>query len=71
MAHVRIRDHGPGIPYENLGKIFEPFFSTKFTGRGLGLPVAMGILKKIGGRIRVECPAEGGTCVEISLPLLP
>jgi signal transduction histidine kinase len=59
---VTVSDSGPGIPRENLGRIFEPFFSTKDKGTGLGLALVQQIVVEHGGRIEVESghAVEGG-----------
>jgi len=69
-AHVRvaIADTGPGIPEDIHDKIFEPFFSTKKDGTGLGLAACRDTLHKIGGDIRL-CPSEQGATFEITIPL--
>jgi two-component system cell cycle sensor histidine kinase/response regulator CckA len=67
---VSIRDQGKGIPPEHLGKIFDPFFSTKPEGTGLGLAVAHSIIKKHNGLISVESKACRGTQVSFYLPAL-
>jgi len=53
-ACLEVRDSGPGIAEQDTEKLFDPFFSTKFTGRGMGLPVVLGIVKAHGGCIVVE-----------------
>ena len=68
---IRIRDNGPGIPKQHLGKVFDPFYTTKGQGEGsgLGLTVAQRLIKKFGGEIRMESPPEGqGTTCVITLP---
>lgn len=69
FAKITLRDKGPGIPREKIDQIFDPFMSTKFTGRGMGLPVCVGIVRKLGGAIQVSCPLEGGTEVTLCLPV--
>jgi len=54
---------------ETLGKIFEPFYSTKFAGRGLGMAAVYGIVKNNGGYISVDSKPGKGTLVEVYLPL--
>ena len=68
--HVRITisDTGPGIPPDVLPRIFEPLFTTKGFGVGLGLPTVRQIVEKHGGTIDVESPIGGGTAVTIWLP---
>ncbi|MDZ7699957.1 MAG: response regulator [Deltaproteobacteria bacterium] len=53
-ACLEVRDSGPGIEQQDMEKLFDPFFSTKFTGRGLGLPVALGIVRAHEGCMTVE-----------------
>ena len=69
---VRISDNGVGIPPENLGRVFEPFFSTKDgTGTGLGLWVTQNIIRKHGGTVQVTSRTNGpgqGTTFELTLP---
>jgi PAS domain S-box-containing protein len=68
-----IADDGPGVPVENRGRIFEPFFSTKEErGSGLGLWVARGIAQKYGGSIRLRSSLRkeaSGTCVIVEIPM--
>ncbi|MFZ7113164.1 MAG: sensor histidine kinase [Desulfatiglandales bacterium] len=65
---VEVEDTGCGISPENLGKIFDPFFSTKPKGSGLGLAVNYGIIEKHGGNIRVSSKLGRGTCFTIAFP---
>jgi len=68
---VDIKDSGCGIPKENLGKLFTPFFTTKKMGKGtgLGLPITYGILKMHRGDIKVQSTAGEGTTFQIKLPM--
>ena len=70
-ARIQIRDTGPGIPAEIREQIFEPFFTTKARGGGLGLPIARRTAELHGGSLTLECPADGGTIVTMTLPLRP
>ncbi len=65
---VAIRDDGPGISWETLERVFDPYFSTKDSGTGLGLPIAKKIVEDLGGTIRVTSNPGGGTTVTIVLP---
>jgi signal transduction histidine kinase len=65
---LAVGDSGPGISPENLGKIFDPFFSTKEKGTGLGLALVQEIVSDHGGRIEVDLPPAGGTIFAILLP---
>lgn len=69
MAEVSFADTGPGVAPENLGKIFQPLFSTKATGIGFGLSIARMIIEKHGGKIIVQSEPEKGTAIIIRLPL--
>ena len=68
-ACLEVRDSGCGIAPEALGKLFDPFYSTKFTGRGLGLAVVQGSLKAHNGCITVESALGKGSAFFIYLPL--
>jgi signal transduction histidine kinase len=65
---VRFRDNGPGIPDQIRGRIFEPFFSTKNEGIGLGLCIAAQIMAQHGGRIELESISEPGTQFVVWIP---
>ncbi len=67
-AVLMIKDSGSGIPPDVLPKIFEPLFSTKSFGTGLGLPIVKQIIEQHGGTIAVESKVDQGTSVRISLP---
>jgi PAS domain S-box-containing protein len=68
--HVRVTigDTGPGIPADVLPRVFEPLFTTRNFGAGLGLPITRQIIEQHGGTIAIESPPEGGTTVTILLP---
>lgn len=65
---VFISDNGCGIPEENRETIFEPFYTTKASGIGLGLPIARKIIEQHKGTIRVKENAAQGTSFEILIP---
>ncbi len=61
-ACLEVSDTGCGLDFPTLERIFDPFFSTKFTGRGLGLPVVLGVVRSLNGAIGVASgPGEGAT----------
>jgi len=68
LIEIRFSDTGCGITEENIARLFEPFFSTKPSGTGLGLSVSHGIVTSHGGTIRVESKLNEGTTVVIALP---
>jgi signal transduction histidine kinase len=68
-VEIGIRDTGPGMEEETKSRIFEPFFSTKEEGIGLGLPIAQRIVEEHRGEIRVESGPGEGTTFYITLPL--
>ncbi|MCM2334524.1 MAG: response regulator [Anaeromyxobacteraceae bacterium] len=71
-VEISIQDSGPGIPPEILPRIFDPFFSTRPHGQGmgLGLSVAYGIIHGLGGDIQVESKPGQGACFRVRLPRL-
>jgi signal transduction histidine kinase/ActR/RegA family two-component response regulator len=69
-ACLEVADSGSGIPDNDIEKLFEPFFSTKFTGRGLGLPVVLGIVRAHQGLITVESQLGSGSVFRVFLPVL-
>ena len=70
-SHVvlKVEDTGPGIPAHTLRKVFEPFYTTKTTGTGLGLFVTQRIVQSHGGSIELESTEGKGTCFTICLPV--
>ena len=67
-VRLLVADHGEGIPEENISKIFDPYFTTKQNGSGLGLATTYSIIKKHGGYIFVESLVGEGTCFNVYLP---
>jgi len=65
---IAITDHGSGISRENLYKIFDPYFTTKKSGNGLGLAATFSIVKKHDGHINVESELDIGTTFYIYIP---
>lgn len=67
-VQIQVLDSGPGIRDEDMDKLFEPFFSTKESGMGMGLVISRTIIEDHNGSITVERRAAGGTCFSIVLP---
>lgn len=67
-VRLRVLDTGPGIPEELREKIFEPFFSTKADGTGMGLATVFGVVRGGGGSVTVQSGRDGGTVIEVLLP---
>ncbi len=70
-VYLEVTDTGTGIRPEYLDKIFDPFFSTKFTGRGLGLPAVLGIVRGHKGALLVDSTPGKGTTVRVLFPASP
>jgi len=68
-AVVRVSDSGPGISETNLGKVLQPFYSTKEEGTGLGLSIAQRIVIEHGGRLEVESVEGRGATFVVVLPV--
>jgi signal transduction histidine kinase len=69
-ACLEVADSGPGMEPQVLGNAFDPFFSTKFTGRGLGLPVVLGMVRAHDGTVTVDSEVGVGSTFRIYLPLM-
>lgn len=71
LVDIRVTDTGPGIPADKLTRIWQPFFSTKSGGTGLGLPTTRRILEELGGDIHVFSEVGRGTRFTVSVPRVP
>ena len=69
LARVVFEDSGPGIPPAHLDRIFEPYYSTKRSGLGLGLALARKIVAAHGGSLEAANRPEGGAAFTLSIPL--
>jgi PAS domain S-box-containing protein len=69
MLEVIVADRGPGIPPEELPKIFDSFFTTKTNGMGLGLSIARSIISAHHGQIRAENNSQGGATLRFTIPV--
>jgi C4-dicarboxylate-specific signal transduction histidine kinase len=67
---IEVQDSGPGVPPEKLGAVFEPYFTTKEEGSGLGLWIAQQIATAHAGSLEVTNAPEGGAIFRLRLPLL-
>ncbi|HSM06503.1 MAG TPA: ATP-binding protein [Longimicrobiales bacterium] len=65
---IRVQDRGPGMDPDTLSRIFKPFFTTRASGTGLGLPITLGIAERHGGRLEVESERGEGTTFTLALP---
>jgi len=68
-VEIQVNDTGEGVPINRLEKIFEPFYTTKNAGLGLGLSVSKEIVEHHGGRIEIFCPEKGGTSFSVKIPV--
>lgn len=67
-VEIRFEDNGPGIPPDKVARIFEPFYTEKERGVGMGLPVCMRIVNAHNGTLQAASRAEGGACLVVRLP---
>jgi CheY-like chemotaxis protein len=68
-VRVTVADNGPGIPPEVRARVFEPYFTTKPSGTGVGLAVSLGIVEAHGGTLAVDRAPEGGAAFTFVLPV--
>jgi len=67
-VQIEVQDNGSGIPPDHIGKIFEPFYTTKKQGTGLGLATVLSIVRKHGGQIGVDSTVGTGTTFTVFFP---
>ena len=67
-VRVSVLDNGPGLPREHSQQLFEPFYTTKPGGMGMGLAISRSIIEAHGGRIRARSRSGGGSVFSITLP---
>jgi signal transduction histidine kinase len=68
-VEIEISDSGRGIPKDKIKNIFDPFFTSKISGPGLGLTFALKVIQDHGGTISVESEPGSGSCVTLRLPI--
>ena len=66
---ITVQDHGTGISPDDMVHIFDPYFTTRRKGTGLGLPIAKNIIEGLGGTITVSSRVGEGTEIRLDLPL--
>src|SRR5262249_33088122 len=73
VIRIAVADNGPGIPEHLRARVFEPYFTTKPTGMGtgVGLAVSHGIVAAHGGTLTLDCPEMGGAVFTVTLPVCP
>lgn len=71
FVHIEVEDDGAGMSSEVLARAFEPYFSTRAVGRGLGLAMVHGIVRHHDGFVRIDSTIGGPTCAHLWLPSLP
>lgn len=65
---IKVHNWGEPIPKDQLATVLQPFYSTKSTGNGLGLPIVQHIVKEHGGHLRISSDSQSGTTVTVDLP---
>ena len=70
FAELSVSDRGPGIPEDKLKEVFEPFFTSKAEGMGMGLSIARTIIEAHNGQISAKNRDHGGASFRIRLPLV-
>jgi len=68
---VKVRDEGPGIPADQVSRVFETFYTTKAKGMGMGLPISRSIVEAHGGRIWAENNPDRGATFSFTIPACP
>jgi signal transduction histidine kinase len=70
VVEVEVRDNGPGVPEDVHERVFEPFFSTKAEGVGIGLAITRSIIDAHGGALTLSPTPGGGATFRFRLPLV-
>ena len=69
IVHVDVLDNGPGFSPDALERVFEPFFTTRPDGMGLGLAICVRLVERYGGTLTAENRSDGGARLRVSMPL--
>jgi len=69
MIEIAVSDTGPGFAGDTLANLFQPFFTTKETGMGVGLSISRTIIETHGGRMWAETNRSGGATFRFTLPI--
>jgi nitrogen fixation/metabolism regulation signal transduction histidine kinase len=69
FVELRVEDDGPGFQRDMLGRVFDPYVTSKTKGTGLGLAIVRKIVEEHGGHIEADNGAGGGACIRIELPV--
>jgi signal transduction histidine kinase len=67
---LKVKDTGCGVAKENLSRVFDPYFTTKPDGTGLGLAMSVKIIEEHGGTISFQSDCDSGTTVTVILPVI-
>jgi len=70
-VRITVEDNGPGMSVEELGKVFQPFYTNKAQGVGLGMPIVKRLVELHGGEVRIDSGGGGRTTVSVDLPRYP
>ena len=68
---VSVRDGGPGVKPDEANDIFQPFYTTKARGVGMGLAISRSLIEAQGGTLWLQASAEPGACFHFTLPCAP
>jgi C4-dicarboxylate-specific signal transduction histidine kinase len=68
-VEISVQDTGPGVPSDDPDRVFDPFYSTKQEGMGMGLPISRTIIESHGGALWADGAPTGGTCFRFRLPI--
>ena len=69
-VYVEVDDTGSGMGPQTIQHIFDPFYTTKFTGRGLGMAAVLGIVRSQKGAIRIDSTPGQGTAIRVLFPVV-